>query len=156
MTTMQTSALPTADELRDRVRAALLAIGAHGELGQPGEAGVPASTPITGDVLFTVAETTAAQTDEAISAAIEAGKTDWRPLISYTANLQRIEEHLLGTNAARVRLSQLAPEGSRSRLLSWTLGTQYPWYWSAIVLVGLLVLSVGILNRSVRSLDQLK
>jgi aldehyde dehydrogenase (NAD+) len=77
MTTMQTSALPTADELRDRVRAALQAIGAHSHLGEPGAAGVPASTPITGDVLFTVAETTAAQTDEAIAAAAEAYQT-WR------------------------------------------------------------------------------
>ncbi|WP_413467966.1 aldehyde dehydrogenase family protein [Mycobacterium sp. RTGN4] len=77
MTTMQTSALPTADELRDRVRAALQAIGAPSDLGEPGAAGMPASTPITGDVLFTVAETTAAQTDEAIAAAAEAYQT-WR------------------------------------------------------------------------------
>jgi ABC-2 type transport system permease protein len=96
------------------------------------------------------------RSDEALTAAIEAGKTDWRPLISYTANLQRIEEHLLGTNAAWERLSQLSPAGARGPFLAWTLGTQYPWYWSAAVLAGLLVLSVCILNRSVRSLDQLK
>jgi aldehyde dehydrogenase (NAD+) len=77
MTSMTTTTLPTADELRDRVRAALQAIGAPSDLGEPGAAGVPASTPITGDVLFTVAETTAAQTNEAISAAAEAYQT-WR------------------------------------------------------------------------------
>jgi aldehyde dehydrogenase (NAD+) len=77
MTSMQTTTLPTADELRDRVRAALQAIGAPGELGEPGTAGVPASTPITGDVLFTIAETTAAEADAAIAAAAAAFKT-WR------------------------------------------------------------------------------
>nr|WP_319446089.1 MULTISPECIES: aldehyde dehydrogenase family protein [unclassified Mycobacterium] len=59
------------------MRAALQAIGAPSDLGEPGAAGMPASTPITGDVLFTVAETTAAQTDEAIAAAAEAYQT-WR------------------------------------------------------------------------------
>jgi len=77
MTTMQTSALPTADELRDRVHTALQAIGAHAELGKPGEVGLPASTPITGDVLFTVTETTGAETDQAIAAAADAFKS-WR------------------------------------------------------------------------------
>lgn len=46
--------LPTADELRSRVHRALDAIGAHVTLGEPGGDGLPASTPITGDVLFTV------------------------------------------------------------------------------------------------------
>ncbi|OBI45285.1 aldehyde dehydrogenase [Mycobacterium kyorinense] len=49
--------LPTADELRARVHRALDAIGAPGPLGEPGAPGLPASTPITGDVLFTVAQT---------------------------------------------------------------------------------------------------
>jgi aldehyde dehydrogenase (NAD+) len=78
---MQTTSLPTADELRDRVRAALQAIGVpignDGALGEPGATGVPASTPITGDVLFTVAETTPAEADAAIAAAAQAFKT-WR------------------------------------------------------------------------------
>ena len=77
MTTMQTNALPTADELRDRVHAALQAIGAHVTLGEPGAPGVPASTPITGDVLFSVPETTVAETEAAIAAAAEAFAT-WR------------------------------------------------------------------------------
>jgi aldehyde dehydrogenase (NAD+) len=78
---MQTTSLPTADELRDRVRAALQTIGVpignDGALGEPGAEGVPASTPITGDVLFTVAETTPAEADAAIAAAAQAFKT-WR------------------------------------------------------------------------------
>jgi hypothetical protein len=36
------------------------------------------------------------------------------------------------------------------------MGNQYPWYWSAVVLAGLFVLSVGILNFSIKSLDRLK
>ncbi|MDT5358827.1 MAG: aldehyde dehydrogenase [Mycobacterium sp.] len=79
MTTMQTptTALPSADDLRMRVRTALQAIGTHTELGEPGALGVPASTPITGDVLFSVAETTTEQTDAAIADAAAAFAT-WR------------------------------------------------------------------------------
>lgn len=77
MTSMQTTSLPTADELCDRVRAALQAVGAQCDLREPGAPGLPASTPVTGDVLFTVTETTAAQTDEAIAAAATAFST-WR------------------------------------------------------------------------------
>ena len=58
MTTVQTSQLPTADALRAQVRDALQAIGSHAELGEPGGHGLAASTPITGDVLYTIAETT--------------------------------------------------------------------------------------------------
>jgi aldehyde dehydrogenase (NAD+) len=64
--------LPTADQLRGRARAALDAVGAGVDLGGPDGPGLPASTPITGDVLFTVAETTAAQADAAIGAAAQA------------------------------------------------------------------------------------
>jgi aldehyde dehydrogenase (NAD+) len=85
MTTMQTSKqtapLPTAEELRDRVRAALHAVGVptgdDGALGAPGSPGVPASTPITGDVLFSVVETTPEQADQAIADAARAFAT-WR------------------------------------------------------------------------------
>jgi aldehyde dehydrogenase (NAD+) len=85
MTTMQTSKptapLPTAEELRDRVRAALHAVGvptgSDGALGATGAPGVPASTPITGDVLFSVVENTAAQTEQAIADAAQAFTT-WR------------------------------------------------------------------------------
>lgn len=46
--------LPTAEDLRSRVRRAFDAIGADVALGEPGGDGLPASSPITGDVLFTV------------------------------------------------------------------------------------------------------
>jgi aldehyde dehydrogenase (NAD+) len=72
-----TTALPTADDLRARVRAALAAVGARNELAAPGEHGVQASTPLTGDVLFTVPETSKAATEAAITAAAEAFST-WR------------------------------------------------------------------------------
>ena len=61
--------LPTADTLRDRARAALEAVGSTVELGAPGEPGLQASTPVTGDVLFAVPETTSDATDAAIAAA---------------------------------------------------------------------------------------
>ena len=41
------------------------------------------------------------------SAEIEASKTDWRPLLSYTANLSRIENQLLGTDECRRKLAEL-------------------------------------------------
>jgi aldehyde dehydrogenase (NAD+) len=77
MTTVQTSQLPAAEDLRTRVRDALRAIGSRAELGEPGGHGLPASTPITGDVLFTIAETTAEQGDTAIAEAAQAFTT-WR------------------------------------------------------------------------------
>jgi aldehyde dehydrogenase (NAD+) len=77
MTVMQTSALPTADDLRDRVRVALQAIGADAQLGVPGGPGLPAGSPISGDVLFAVPEHTAAQTEDAIAAAA-AAFLSWR------------------------------------------------------------------------------
>jgi len=77
LTTVQTSQLPTADALRAQVRGALQAIGSHAELGEPGGHGLPASTPITGDVLYTIAETTGEQADAAIAEAAQAF-TAWR------------------------------------------------------------------------------
>ena len=77
MTSVQTSPLPTAEVLRTRARDALHACGSHAELGEPGAHGVHASTPITGDVLFTVAETTPEQADAAIAEAAQAFTT-WR------------------------------------------------------------------------------
>src|SRR3954471_19598115 len=77
MTSVQISQLPTADDLRAQARDALQAIGSRVELGEPGAHGVHASTPITGDVLFTVAETTPEQADAAIAEAAQAFTT-WR------------------------------------------------------------------------------
>jgi aldehyde dehydrogenase (NAD+) len=68
---------PTADELRTRARRALDAVGCKLALGEPGEHGLPASTPVTGDVLFTVEETTPQQVERAIADAAQAFSS-WR------------------------------------------------------------------------------
>src|SRR6185295_13295391 len=78
-TSAQRTELPAADDLRARVRAALAAIGSTTELGEPGVDGLPASTPITGDVLFTVPETTVEAADAAIAEAAQAF-TVWRSM----------------------------------------------------------------------------
>src|SRR5258707_224091 len=71
----------TASELRAQVLKAFEAMGVLNRtgvsLGEPGEHGLPASTPITGEVLFTVAQTTAEQADETIAAAAQAFSA-WR------------------------------------------------------------------------------
>jgi L-aminoadipate-semialdehyde dehydrogenase len=67
----------TTPELRARAREALKAIGADVGLGEPGGHGLPASTPITGEVLFTVGQTTSAQADRTIADAAEAFSA-WR------------------------------------------------------------------------------
>ena len=69
--------LPKSDALRARVRDALSAIGAHVSLGEPNSGGVPASTPLNGDVLFPVPESSAEQAGAALAAAAEAFTT-WR------------------------------------------------------------------------------
>jgi ABC-2 type transport system permease protein len=94
--------------------------------------------------------------EAAWTAEVEAATSNWRPLVSYTANLRRIGERLLATNAAWERLSQLSPPATRGVFLTQTVNTRYPWYWSAGVLVALGALSVCILNLSIKSLDRLK
>jgi ABC-2 type transport system permease protein len=81
---------------------------------------------------------------------------DWRPLASYTMNLSRIGERLLGTNAAWTSLSRLLPADERSQFLLTFTGPRYPWQWSAGVLLGLFGLSACILNLRVKSLDRLR
>jgi ABC-2 type transport system permease protein len=94
--------------------------------------------------------------EEQLQKEIQAAKSDWRPLVSYTSNLSRVGERLLGTNAAWERLGQLSPPAQRSNFLLQMMGNQYPWYWSAGVLVALFVLSLAILNFSIKSLDRLR
>jgi hypothetical protein len=86
----------------------------------------------------------------------EAAKTDWRPMVSYTANLSRIGRHWLGADASWEKVAETIPAEERDQFLSENLGPQYPWYWSAAVLMTLLGLSVFILNYRVKSLDRLK
>jgi ABC-2 type transport system permease protein len=97
-----------------------------------------------------------AEMEDFQKAQAEAAKTDWRPIVSYTSNLARVGNELLGTDACWQKLSELEPPQFRPRFLAQWSGPHYPWYWSAGVLGGLFVLSAGILSLSVRSLDRLK
>jgi ABC-2 type transport system permease protein len=94
--------------------------------------------------------------EEFLNAEIQAAKSDWRPLISYTANLRRVGERLLRTNAAWERLGQLSPPGQRNQILWQLMGNQYPWYWSGAILSVLFALSACVLHFSIKSLDRLK
>jgi ABC-2 type transport system permease protein len=105
----------------------------------------------------------------------EGAPTNWRPLFSYTANLQRLGEALLNTDAAwveigraievpRAALTPLLGRGAKgaksaeinNRRLADQLVPQYPWIWSAGVLAGLLGLSLWTLSTRIKSLDRLK
>jgi ABC-2 type transport system permease protein len=99
----------------------------------------------------------------------EEAASNWRPVVSYTANLQRLGEGLLGTDAAWVQLGRaleaarrVVPVGPRpqgpvnERRLADQMVPQYPWTWSAGVLAALLGISVWTLTRRVRTLDRLR
>lgn len=86
----------------------------------------------------------------------DAAKRDWRPLTSYTANLSRLGRALLGTNGAWEGLSMLLPAAERQVFLMNFLGPQYPWRWSALVLLCVFGVSAWILHTQVKSLDRLK
>ena len=105
----------------------------------------------------------------------ERSRTDWRPLLSYTNNLDRLGDWLLDTDAAwetlgraverpRAMAAPLArtqgvnlPSGPvNDRRLADRMTWQYPWYWSAGVLGGLWLVCVFVLTRRVKSLDRLK
>jgi ABC-2 type transport system permease protein len=87
---------------------------------------------------------------------LRASQSNWRPLVSYTANLSRLGQQLLNTDAAFLALSRREPAQLRDQFLVVAQGPQYPWYWSAAVLAALMGLSAWILHRRVRSLDRLK
>jgi len=93
--------------------------------------------------------------DKANEARAEAARNNWRPLFSYTANLDRIRTFLFGAHGAFERIGKAVP-GSDGRELADNLVTQYPWYWSAAVLAGLFGISLWILTTRVRSLDRLR
>ena len=94
--------------------------------------------------------------DGYLDAQLETQKSDWRPIVSYTNNLSRIGRQLLGTDTCYEKLAELEPKQTRVmyRLIHQT--DQYPWYWSAGVLVALFAISASILSLSVRSLDRLR
>lgn len=84
-------------------------------------------------------------------------RRNWCPLFSYTRNLERMGDALLGTQQATERLLQIFnphPRGPTGPPPGFS--TTYPWYWSAAVLAVLLGISVWILNSRVKSLDRLK
>ncbi len=90
------------------------------------------------------------------AAEIAAAPYDWRPLASYTANLSRVGQHLLKSNDSWISISKLLPPDERPQFLLQYMGPQYPWTWSAGVLLALFGLSAWILNSQVKSLDRLK
>jgi ABC-2 type transport system permease protein len=106
----------------------------------------------------------------------EAMRGDWRPICSYTTNLERMADLLLDTDGAWVAFGKAVerPRGSLKKSLKAVMGSdarlppsyerryadrmvlQYPWWWSAGVLAGLLGLSTWTLTRRVKSLDRLR
>jgi ABC-2 type transport system permease protein len=105
----------------------------------------------------------------------EAASEDWRPLCSYGGNLGRMADLFLDADAAWVAFGtavmQPGPEASRpgpggrqpprrppgsERQFANAMVAQYPWWWSAAVLSGLLGLSTWVMTRRVKSLDRLK
>jgi ABC-type transport system involved in multi-copper enzyme maturation permease subunit len=116
---------------------------------------------------------------EAEALDLEESRNDWRPVCSYPSNLVRIGDLLLNTDAAWVTLGRAVERpraafgpavnrfsGGRpnpalntpanDRLLADRMAWQFPWYWSGGVLAGLLLLSVLILTKRVKTLDRLK
>jgi ABC-2 type transport system permease protein len=87
---------------------------------------------------------------------VERAKTNWRPLLSYTANLSRLGEGLMGTNAAFEKITENMEGSMRAQFLQSQQGPHFPWYWSAGLLAAFLGFSVCILNFRVKSLDRLK
>lgn len=117
--------------------------------------------------------------NEAEAAGHAEDATDWRPLISYAYNLDRIGDWLLGTDSAWVtfgkaierpramigpmvnmraggRLPSEMTRAANDRLFADRMVWQFPWHWSAEILGGLSLLSVWVLSRRVKSLDRLK
>ncbi len=115
---------------------------------------------------------------DAEAARLEAGRDDWRPIISYPHNLDRLGDQLLGTDHAWMVIGRALerpvaaigpvvnlqtrgsfgprfnrPPNDRRYANRWV--GQFPWQWSVGVLAGLLLVSVWILNTRVKSLDRL-
>lgn len=86
----------------------------------------------------------------------EDSKTDWRPCVSYIDNLSRVRHAMCGVDASWRRLSMNVPEKRREMYLIENMGPQYPWQWSAALLIVFFGISICILNFRVRSLDRLR
>ena len=108
----------------------------------------------------------------------QAARDNWRMLPSYTANLIRLGEGLLNTDAAWVQVgrafeqaqqianqpmrvfgkggSAAKPPAINERRLADQIVPQYPWWWSGAVVAGLMGISAWTLSRRVKSLDRLR
>jgi ABC-type transport system involved in multi-copper enzyme maturation permease subunit len=166
------------------------------EMPKPGDKGggrmVPERDPATHPAPFTAAEEKAARRwyddwtaarnrlrDDATATLAAESRTDWRAVVSYSNNLGRMGDLLLGTDAAWVTIGQAVERpraafgpmanlqaGGRlpreltgpanDRRLADQFVWQYPWTWSAGVLGGLWLLSLAVLTTRVKSLDRLK
>jgi ABC-2 type transport system permease protein len=122
-------------------------------------------------------------------------RADWCPVVSYTSNLARVRDALLGADTAWDQLTSLFQAGqrqigdtvgmgpfrpvrrfrpsgpipppppfsdgssattARAQSRSTWAPPDYPWQWSAGVLLALGVISIAILTTQVRSLDRLR
>ncbi len=98
-------------------------------------------------------------------AMIEAYLNDWRPIIAYTGNLERVGRALLGVDTVAERVGdQIAdanpmtrnnPELARMTAQLYLSGPQFPVYWSALILLALFGASLWLLTTRVRTLDRL-
>lgn len=112
-----------------------------------------------------------------MAAQAERSKTDWRPVLSYASNLDRMSDAVLDTDgawaligrtierpkalagtlaAAKGRTAPVAAGPPNDRALPDRMAWQFPWYWSAGALAGVWAVSVFVLTRRVKSLDRLK
>ena len=94
---------------------------------------------------------------------VRAIQLDWRPLVSYTNNLQQVGAHLLNTADAWRSIGEVFEGGRRVARMrrggpsfAEMAAVQPPWYWPAGVLAGLMGISLWVLTTRVRSLDRLK
>jgi ABC-2 type transport system permease protein len=112
--------------------------------------------PLTREEQHRQREAQAKAWNEVMRQDLEDAKSDWRPLVSYTGNLARVGQAMLGSDSAWRGLSMAQPEEIRDLFLATYMGPQFPWRWSAAVLIVLFGISVWILNFRVKSLDRLK
>jgi hypothetical protein len=106
--------------------------------------------------------------DKAREAQTEGLRKDWRLLFSYVANVERVSDKILGTEAARESFKEALDRSRQVAELAFGRpppgsgrdgqppSPSYPWEWSAGVLAGLLGLSTWTLTSRVKSLDRLK
>jgi hypothetical protein len=83
----------------------------------------------------------------------------WCKLASFTQNLKRMCEALLDTDGAWGQIASLVKTARGRTAFENTMreiGSGYPWYWSAGVLLGLVGISLWILSSRVKSLDRLR